>query len=532
MKAASLLRVSLAFAVLAGDVLLAYPQSQTFAINGAQGEEQLRNIQQLIQTGHLESARKQLTLMLQTAPEDERLYNFLGVIDAKNKDVGKAESDFRKAIQIAPHFAGAYLNLGQLYQESASATPLYRAKALHLYEELLKIEPNNIEANYQAAWLSTNFGAFSNSEHYLTRLPLQTRQRGHVLALHCANLVALGEVAQATSTGQGLLKQTDLTKEDIVPVVAVLSEHHMDEFATMFLEGVAARNLASVEALQELSDIYEKNGRHKDAHERLEQALQLDPSSEGTLFRLAQVAYRSGDREMALSYLAHARDIEPSNSAVRFFFGIICVELNLLPDAKRSFEEAVRIDSTNAFYNYALGAVLIEENNSDESIKYFLKFRELRPHDAHARLALGIAYFYSDHYDEARRELEVVSGSPTTKAGAQLFLGRMAMRNGELGEAIYHFDQSIAADSSVSEAYTDLGFVYIDKKEYQLAEKVLMRALSISPDDFLCNQRLLTVFVRTKDPRAEAQAKRVAQLRETGEEKRRLLLRTLEIHPN
>jgi Flp pilus assembly protein TadD len=216
---------------------------------------------------------------------------------------------------------------------------------------------------------------------------------------------------------------------------------------------------------------------------------------------------------------------------VHFFFGMVCVELNVPGDARKSLEQAVRLAPSNAYYNYALGAVLIQGKNPDEALRYFQQFRALRPGDARATLAVAIAYFYSDRYDDARHELQSIADHPETRTAAQLFLGRMAMRDGNLGEAMDHLQQSIQADPSVVEPYTDLGMVYIDRKEYALAEKTLAHAIQMSPDDYLSNQRLLVLFERTKDPRAAAQAIRVQQLRKTGEETESLLMRTVVVRP-
>ena len=112
---------------------------------------------------------------------------------------------------------------------------------------------------------------------------------------------------------------------------------------------------------------------------------------------------------------------------------MICVELNLPADARKSLEQAVRLDPRNAYYNYALGAVLVQANNPDEAIRYFQQFRALRPADARATLAVAIAYFYSDCYDVASRTQSIADHSETRTA-AQLFLGRMAMRDGNLTE--------------------------------------------------------------------------------------------------
>ena len=73
----------------------------------------------------------------------------------------------------------------------------------------------------------------------------------------------------------------------------------------------------------------------------------------------------------------------------------------------------------------------MQANNPDKSIRYFQEFRALRPGDARGTLALAIAYFYSDRYDDARHELQSIADHPETRTAAQLFLGRMAMRDGK-----------------------------------------------------------------------------------------------------
>jgi tetratricopeptide (TPR) repeat protein len=494
-------------------------------------EEQLIQIQQLIQSGRLDEARGQVEETLKTHSDDVRLYNFLGVIYAQEKDYTEAEANFRRAIQIAPRFSGAYINLGRLYQENAAADPRAEEKALRLYEELVKLEPDNVEGIFQAAYLSNRLGAFAKSQRYLDRLPAEAQKKTQALALRCANYVALNQLPQAGLAAQQLLAHDDLTKADIAPVLTVLAGHHADDFEMKFLEGIAARDLASVDALKELARLYEAKGRYKDARGMLERASQIEPPSAQILFWMARVTYRSGDLEGALGYLGHARDLEPDNAAVHFFFGMVCVELNLPQDAAKSLEQAVRLDPRNAYYNYALGAVLVQAKNPDEAIRYFQQFRVLRPGDARGTLAVAIAYFYSDRYDLARHELQSIADHSETRTAVQLFLGRMAMRDGNLDEALDHFQRSIQADPSVIEPYTDLGMVYIDRKEYPLAEKTLTHAIQMSPDDYLSNERLLILFQRTKDPRAAAQAIRVEQLRKTGEERERLLLRAVEVRP-
>jgi tetratricopeptide (TPR) repeat protein len=494
-------------------------------------EVRLRRIQQLIQSGQLQEARTQLQLTVASLPNDARPYNLLGVIEAEEGNFAGAESNFIKAIQIAPHFAGAYLNLGRLYQEHAAVDPEARPKALELYRKLLEIEPTNVEAIYEAAWLSNRLNAYAVSQHYLDRLPTAAQERSQALALRCGNLAALGKLQEAETSAKRLLTRSDLTEDDVLPLAATLMARHADNLATQILEGIVQRGLASSKALQQLVGLYDAHGRYKEAREALEKAVEKDPPSATILFRLAQLAYQSGDREGALGYLAHASDLEPGNAAVRFFFGMVCVELNLPREALKSFEEAVRLEPSNAYYNYALGAALVQVNNPDGAVYYFRKYCELKTGDVRGRFALAVAYFYSYQLDSARREFQSIADRPETRLGVQLFLGRMALQEGNLAEALEHLQKAIKANPSTPEPYAELGMVYIRQHEYALAEKTLSSALEVAPDDYLSNLRLLMLYQQTKDSRTEAQKQRVDQIRAAGEKKEQLLMRTLEIRP-
>ena len=255
-------------------------------------DQRLRLIQQLLQSGRFDEARDQVEQALKTHSGDERLYNFLGVIDAQARDFTGAESSFRRAIQMSPHLPGPYLNLGRLCQEHAPVDPNAEEKALQVYKQLLDFDPSNVEANYQTAWLSNRLGAFASSQRYLDRLPAATRQRPQALGLRCANYVALGQIRLADTTAQELLAHSDLVEDDTLPIVAALVKHHEGEFPIHFLESITQRGLASIVALQELASLYEAGGRYKEARETLEKTFQAMPSSSPVLFQLARVAYR------------------------------------------------------------------------------------------------------------------------------------------------------------------------------------------------------------------------------------------------
>jgi len=91
--------------------------------------------------------------------------------------------------------------------------------------------------------------------------------------------------------------------------------------------------------------------------------------------------------------------------------------------------------------------------------------------------------------------------------------------------------KAVESEPSSPEPYAELALVHIRRKEFALAESNLTRALQIAPEHYRTNLNLLMLYQKTNDPRAGQQARRVEQLQKAGEERDRLLLRSLEIRP-
>jgi tetratricopeptide (TPR) repeat protein len=495
-------------------------------------EALLLRIQQSIQASDLRSARIEVQDALKTSPDDPRLYNFLGVIDAQEHNFSGAEANFQRAIKISPRFIGAYMNLGRLYQEESGRTPGFSERALDMYQKVSAMEPDNTEARYQAALTLNLVGRFGSSLDQLARMPEETQHEPPVLSLRCIDEAALQHVDLATASARELLAVPNLTAADVLPIVPALVKLRQAALATALLENVARKDTAPAAILERLAALYEEQGRFKDARQTLTRELDLaDRPSAALLTQLSKIAYKQEDLEGALGYLAHARDLEPGNAAIHFLFGLICIELKLPPEAEESLREAVRLDPQDPYYSYALGAVMLERRNPDGAIQYFRIFSEARKQDPRGSFALGVAYFDAGQVAAARSEFESIVKEGQTRAGALLYLGRLALREENLAEAAKHFEGAIHANSQIAEPYIELAVVQIRRKEYQAAEQNLNNALRLSPDNYQANFNLLFLFKRTNDSRAEEQARRLGALQRAGEERERMLMRALDIHP-
>jgi tetratricopeptide (TPR) repeat protein len=493
--------------------------------------ELLVKLQEEIQQGNLLAARKQLDVALKEFPSDPSLYNLLGTVEAQQGHRAAAEADFRKAVQRSPEFTGALLNLGRLYMEHAADDPKASGQALDVYQKILRYDQANAEALYQSAVLLTSTDSFQNSLSHLDRLPPYVQEGAQVLAIRCADEAGLNQPALAASTAERLLKSPDLSQADVMSALPQL-EAHDQALAVRLIEGLAERKLAGREALLRLGSYYQRAGKLPQARETFEQAEQAGTPSVEILSELARVAYQQHDRDGALGYLAHARDLDPNNAGIHFFFGVICIELNLPLEARKSLDEAVRLDPENAYYNYALGAVAVNGRDPTEAIPYFEKYIQHKPDDSRGRFALGVAYFYSADYEAATTNLRAVEYTQATASGAHYFLGRIAKLRDNLPEAESELKKAVAADPRFVDALAELAQVHIKLERYDDASNELQRAFELDPGNFRVNANLLVLYQKTKDPRASDQQAHFEEIKKKRDEDERLLWRTVEVRPN
>lgn len=493
--------------------------------------EILRRAQELIQKGNVAEARSLLNDGQNKFARDPAYNNLLGVIEAREGNYRSAETNFQQAIQLAPNFTGAYLNLGHLYQENATKDSLASQKALATYQKLLDFEPSNTEANYQAAALLERKGSFKASLAHLTRLPPAAQERAQALALRLTDLAGLGERVQADDVAGRLLACQDLTEADVVSVLPRVGTSHREDLSVRLLEGLASRNLASPSSLQQLAQVYKKQKRWDSARSTLEKVAQTKGNFVPVLLDLAFVANEQGDRKGALGYLAHARDLEPQNAAIHFFFGMVCVEENLAQEAYTSLKKALSLNPNNPYYNYAFGAVALQRRDPREAIPAFQKYCALKPEDPQGKFSLAVTHFYSRDYDAARKELEVVVKFPETAAGAHYFLGRMANQEGDFTLAGRELKLALEVNPKYPDAHAELGVLHMKQREYALAEKAFSQALTLDSDNYNANFNLMVMYQRTKDARAKAQTARFEAVKKRRAERQLEMLRTIEVRP-
>lgn len=496
---------------------------------GSTSDATILRIQGEISAGRIGNAEAEIKAALRNNPQDGGVYNLLGIVHANRNEMKEAAAAFTQAVRFSPRLVAAYLNLGRAYEMLSSNDPNAIDLATAQYRRLLKLEPASHEVRLQLAKSLANLGQYQASLNEVALLGGSERAGAFAIALRCADLAALHQPKEAKAAAQALIATADLNEQVVDAVLPILVKNNANSTVIEMLNMLDQRQPLSNANLRELAAAYERCSELPDARRLLERIVSTDANNVPALLELARVAQKENDLNGALGYLAHARDLNPDYASVHFFFGVVCIELDLPVEAKKSLQKALDLDPENPIYNYARGSVELQSRSAWQAIPYFKKFVAAKPADQRGHFALGAAEYYSQDYETAANEMNLAALSKETAAGAEYFLGRIAKAEGDWQAAAEHLQKSIDADSAYADSHAELGLARMHLDDLIGARKELDRALALNPDSYIANGNLLALFKRTQDPRAAAQEERLRNLDLKRSEKQELMVRTIGI---
>jgi tetratricopeptide (TPR) repeat protein len=470
---------------------------------------------------HAQADLQSLDAALARNPRDPKLLTERGILRARAGDPARARADLEAAVHIDPSIALAWQNLGRLCPSQPDATSC----AVTAWQGLLKLNQQDPEARFSLAAAYERQKKYRESLRQLELLPSDERARPGALVLRAANLVALGNEKEAVAAAQGAVES-----QEFVPGDATWLFRRLDPTKQAAMVVALTRSAVTLDDRRRVVQAYESLKRWKDARALLETIYAEEPRNPEHLFELARVAYSEHDLEGSLGYLAHARDLLPSDPRVHFLFGLVVLEMNLPPEARKSLQKAVELAPDNVDYRYALGLVILRDRDPSPAIDCFQRYVKARPDDPNGVFALGVAYFLTGDYEESAAQMSRLKDKPAVRPGALLFLGRIARIDGRLEDAAELLEQAIYAHP-FAQAYGELARVRMDQGRDDDARKAITKSLEMDSDNFQANTTLLALYQRAHDPRAAEQRERLRGLDEQRSKAQDLMLRGIEVRP-
>jgi Flp pilus assembly protein TadD len=353
------------------------------------------------------------------------------------------------------------------------------------------------------------------------------------ILLHAALSFLPFSETQNIARAQTPAKQGTLTKTQKVanPLNDLLDEARRDidgnhfEAAVVPLQKVIAEQPEFAYAHFQLAYVYTALKKTDEARAEYERTVMLDPKMSEAYVNLG-ILLLDKDPAAALAPLGKAVELLPAQSRARFLLGVAQERSGEPAKAAETFEGAVRLDREDTETLLHLGNLYVQMKRPADAESAFRRVLELQPNEPHALLGLAQsleaqkkpeaadAYrkyldaqpsdaatrlrivhelFDAKEYDAALAELNRTDAGKASLESLKL-RADIQIAQKKWDDSIITLQQAVALTPNDAQLHGGLGRVYLQKREFPLAEKELRIAIHLDGKNLLFWKDLSSTF--------------------------------------
>jgi tetratricopeptide (TPR) repeat protein len=386
----SRLRAALAYCVLLAGVFFAVsflacvPDCATaFAQTTRPTTKDISPIQSAAQSlaaGDLKTTETMLNLILQTAPDDFRALNLLGIVRAEQHRDLDAEKLFQHVLELQPHFASAHISLGMLYVQMSKpddAIPQFqvalkldptrsdaRASLINVWRDLAhaavrendpekalsfllqarKISPKDADVQYDFGMVALTMSLLPDAQQaFKEALALKKDDPNTVYALGRAQMaLANFEDARATFDRYNQLRPSDASGH--YALAMTLEALQLPNDARGQFEKSIELQPAQTESYFQLGRLDTEAGDFQAADKQFNRVLARDPHHAGALAAEGRLKFQQKDYAAAADLLSQAVAADASLREAHYYLGMAYARMNRKEDSDKELALASQLE--------------------------------------------------------------------------------------------------------------------------------------------------------------------------------------------
>lgn len=258
------------------------------------------------------------------------------------------------------------------------------------------------------------------------------------------------------------------------------------------------------------------------ARSHLQTVLDANPNDVDALVLLARAEGQGGNMGRAFELLERARAASPAAVEPRMTLLANYVVAGQLERAREVGRELKRIAPGAPSVLRALGNLEIAQDQPREALTLFGRWVRQQPESSDAHYHLGFAHLAAGEIDAARAELNAALELDPDNAQARVELGRLALEDGKLDEALRHAETVQTALPGFSDGYLLAGDAHLRAQRPGAAVKSFFAAHAAQPSRVTL-MRLVQAHIANAD-NAAAYQELLDWLRDRDDPAARLLL--------
>ena len=244
--------------------------------------------------------------------------------------------------------------------------------------------------------------------------------------------------------------------------------------AVFYLEQSADINPQSIDALNNLGNIYSELKEHDKSIHAYERALKADPGNFSTLFNLSLAYMETKAFNKAEETLLQAVQINPQYYRAHEMLTRIYLQKKEFANALLHLKIMKRLQPGQLFTELSIGTVLLKMGQAELALKYLLGLQSRYPQALEVNERLAETYYRQKDFDKAIVQYEFVIDRAPHLIENYIQLGWVHYQAGNIPEAIEVTRQGLQTNPKSNRftplAYMNLGFYHVLAKKFKEAE--------------------------------------------------------------
>lgn len=467
----------------------------------------LKQIQGLVDRGHIDAAEKQLWELVVRKPENAPAINLLGIIRTREKRYAEAEALFKRVLVITPAFASAYRGLGELYRLQER-----REDAKAAYLKAHELAPGDADTSLALGTICQEAGEFERSIEILNSIPAAQRPP-LALPVMASDYFALKQPDKVAPLVP-LVRRGAVSDPSLIPQFArVLVDNGFADDAEQVLKTATPSEKLKPEYLLVLARVQEQQGNLPLAERTLAHVTELSPDSLDAWFQRARLASQSKDYKREGVFLDKALQIQPDHVEALRHLVAARIRAGNAEGAVTLARHLYALRPEDPDAAYVMATALASRADWHEVRAVGEKLVALRD-DADARIVLGSALMNDGDIEGASLQIErALQQSPNDMEG-HYYRGVIARLRGDLEGALKEMEVVVNAKPQHVQAQVELGTLELQLGNLDRARQALEQAVSINPDIPENHYQLSLVYGRLGMPeKAQVQRAEFQKLR-------------------
>ena len=279
-------------------------------------------------------------------------------------------------------------------------------QAENIYKEILKVEPNNVDALHFLGILHYQLGNYDSAINYFKEVLLLDPTNADAYYNLGIAFERKGQLDKAITCYQKTIELTPSSADAYNNLGLILQEKgQLDEAITSYRRALQL-NPNYFYAYYNLGNALKRKGQLDKAITCYQKTIELNPSSADAYNNLGSALQEKGQLDKAITCYQKTIELNPSLADAYNNLGTALQEKGQLDEAITSYQRVLQLDPNYIVAYNNLGLALQEKGQLDEAITSYQRALQLNPNDAYTHLNMSLTFLLAGNYKEGWKEFE------------------------------------------------------------------------------------------------------------------------------